>query len=244
MRMRKKIYSKLPRDWEKALRNNGFVTNNLYKRLHDLYGQKNSGIITPSVDKVFRAFHETPLRKVRIVVIGEDPYPNVEHADGLAFSIPNGIKQDRRTSIYKILDALKSDVKIEAETTDLTQWARRGILLINTKLTHSRNNNDKDIWKPFTASILNIISARNRKIVWLIMGNKAKITIEKANLLKHQKHLLIINAHPGARNSNIEAPTLIDQPPFSKASKYLMSNQAKDWSLNKITCFKQGKKRL
>lgn len=150
--------------------------------------------VFPSVDDVFAAFNQTAPEKVKVVIIGQDPYHDEHQANGLAFSVNQGIKLP--PSLKNIIKELKSDVDIpEPMHGDLTCWAKQGVLLLNTCLTvraHAPLSHQNKGWEQFTDHIIQKLSSSNKDIIFLLWGKKAE---DKKALISDKNHVLISH-HP------------------------------------------------
>jgi uracil-DNA glycosylase len=194
--------SKLPQDWARALKQRGCDLNELEKLVTDLY--KNSPSVLPERANVFRAFHLTKLKDVRVVILGQDPYPKRDqHAQGLAFSVPEGVPIPR--SLSNIFRNLEADDAIDFRRPkagdqtvgDLTDWAKQGVLLINTALTVGEDEagSHKRHWKTFTNLVLKSVIEEQGHVAFLLWGNPAIKCAEDAEI-SEPPHKLIKSAHP------------------------------------------------
>jgi uracil-DNA glycosylase len=179
-------------------------------------------VIYPPGKLIFNAFDSTPLEKVKVVILGQDPYHNPGEAMGLSFSVPIGIKTP--PSLVNIFKELKSDLGIDmAANGDLTRWAGEGVLLLNAILTVSHNKpaSHRTLgWEEFTNAVIAKISDHLDNCVFLLWGNFAK---SKASLINNQKHLILQAAHP----SPLAGGAFFGCKHFSKANEYLMSKGIK-----------------
>jgi uracil-DNA glycosylase len=160
--------------------------------------------VFPAPDRTFRAFELTPYEIVRVVILGQDPYPTPGDADGLAFSVstPASKTPDTLKSIFK---ELASDIGVAApESNSLEGWARQGVLLLNTALTlragsdedhavHRRWRWNRQGWTTFTDAVISAIAARDERVVFILWGNDAR---RKAKLIDRTKHDVIEQVHP------------------------------------------------
>jgi len=224
--------SELPTDWTAAVVGRGFDVASLYAEVDALYaGSVSPGSISPRRrEDVFRAFHHVPLAAVRIVIIGEDPYPNPDQADGLAFSASHFFNGPRPTSLARIFGSLRRDLNIEPTRSDLAGWADRGVLLINAALTHQSGSPSPDLrlWRSFTIAALSVVRGQKRPIAWLVWGEFANNVVD-AIPVTNTAHRVFQNAHPRAGRASRE--TLAQRPPFASASAFLGSDPIADWSL-------------
>ena len=194
--------------------------------------------IFPKVKDVFKAFEFTPLDKLKVVLIGQDPYHKINQAHGLSFSVNNGIKTP--PSLVNIYKELKTDLNIPiAEHGNLTHWAKQGVLLLNATLTVREGqpgSHQKKGWEIFTNEIIKYISENTENTVFLLWGNFAKTKKEIINL---SKHLVLEAAHP----SPLARGAFFGSKHFSKCNEFLISKDKVpiDWSLNEIDLFSAEK---
>ncbi len=156
-----------------------------------------SEVVYPPKDKVFEAFNLTPLNKVKVVIIGQDPYHNPDQAHGLAFSVPRGVSLP--PSLINIYKELESEYKTPflIRSGDLTDWARQGVLLLNDTLTvaggvNAALSHQKHGWEQFTDAAIRCLT-RRKHLVYMLWGNFAK---KKAALVNREENLVLTSAHP------------------------------------------------
>ena len=152
-------------------------------------------IIYPSGNLIFNAFDKTPFDKVKVVILGQDPYHNPNQAMGLSFSVPDGMKLP--PSLQNIYKELKADIGLPiAASGNLTNWATQGVLLLNAILTVRANepaSHSKIGWMHFTDAVIKKISEQKKGIVFLLWG---KFAHEKQVLIDETKHHVLKAAHP------------------------------------------------
>jgi len=194
-----------------------------------LFVAKNSGLlIYPPGGLIFNAFKLTPLDKVKVVIIGQDPYHGPGEAMGLSFSVPKGVRIP--PSLRNIFKELHADTGVTIPNHgDLTPWADQGVLLLNAMLTvqHKNPGSHKSLgWQQFTNAVIRTISQEREGIVFLLWGRFAQ---QKASFIDSSKHHILTAAHPSplARNAFSGCKH------FSKTNELLMKqNQSPiDWSL-------------
>lgn len=162
-----------------------------------LRAEKASGKqIYPPGNLIFNAFNRTPLHKVKVVILGQDPYHGPGQAHGLCFSVQRGIKPP--PSLMNIFKELRSDlgIMVNMENGDLTSWADQGVLMLNASLTVRENepNSHANIgWAQFTDAVIRQISEQTSGVVFLLWGRFAQ---EKRVLIDSSKHHLLMAAHP------------------------------------------------
>lgn len=152
--------------------------------------------IYPPGPKIFRAFDLTPFDKVRVVILGQDPYHGAGQAEGLSFSVPKGIKIP--PSLQNIYKEIKSDTGIDTTGRDgsLIHWAEQGVFLLNAVLTvrASEPTSHSNIgWTQFTDSVIKAISDNKEGVIFLLWGNYAK---SKKDLIDTSRHHILLAAHP------------------------------------------------
>lgn len=176
-------------------------------------------IVFPDSDSVFKALKLTDYNDVKVVILGQDPYHGIGEAQGLSFSVPNNIQKP--PSLRNIFKELKSDLNIERESNDLTDWANQGILLLNSILTVVKDSplshKDKG-WEIFTDEIIRKLNNRKNPIVFILWGNYAR---SKKNLITNKNHFIIESAHPSPLSAS---RGFFGSKPFSKANDFLEKN--------------------
>lgn len=185
-----------------------------------LIQEKRQYIVYPPSQLIFNAFNLTPFNKVKVVILGQDPYHNIGQAHGLAFSVPNGIMPP--PSLKNIFKELQSDIGMPIPTNgNLESWAREGVLLLNSCLTVRANNpaSHQGIgWQRFTDAAINALSEKKEHIVFLLWGNYA---IAKEKLIDTRKHLVLKTVHPSPLSAN---RGFFGCRHFSQTNTYLSSN--------------------
>jgi uracil-DNA glycosylase len=181
-------------------------------------------ILYPANKNIFNAFQHTPFDKVKVVILGQDPYHGPNQAHGLSFSVQKGVQfPPSLQNIFKELVAEFKDFKYPAHG-DLTQWADQGVLMLNATLTveaHKAGSHQKQGWEIFTDTVIRTLSEKRTGIVFLLWGKYAQA---KADLIDKTKHHVLMSAHPS---------------PFSAHSGFFGNNHFK--KTNEIL-EKEGKK--
>ena len=192
----------LDTSWKELLQNE--ISKSYFLSIIDfLYTERAAGkIIFPESKLVFNAFNKTPFDKVRVVILGQDPYHNPGQANGLSFSVPVGTKPPR--SLINIYKEIKSDIGVEMplDFGNLSHWAEQGVLLLNAFLTVRANepaSHSKIGWMEFTDAVIKKISENKNGIVFLLWGNFAQ---QKQLLIDEDKHFLLKAAHPSPFSAN------------------------------------------
>lgn len=194
-----------------------------------LIEEKRQHIVFPPSALIFNAFNLTPFDKVKVVILGQDPYHNVGQAHGLAFSVPDNIAKP--PSLQNIFKELKQDLGIEiSEKGNLEKWAQEGVLLLNASLTVRANmaaSHAKIGWQRFTDAAIKALSEKKENLVFILWGNYA---IAKENLIDHEKHLILKTVHPSPLSAS---RGFFGCRHFSKTNEYLISKNIKpiDWSI-------------
>ena len=185
--------------------------------------------IYPSGSHIFNAFSLTPYNKVKVVILGQDPYHNPNQAMGLSFSVPDGIKPP--PSLVNIFKELHKDIVMPIPSTgNLTHWAEQGVLLLNAVLTVRANepaSHAKIGWTKFTDDIMLHLSLKKTGLVFILWGNFAQ---EKIKLIDGGKHKILKAAHPSPFSAY---NGFFGSKHFSSANEYLVkTNQDPiDWSI-------------
>ncbi|MEO6905802.1 MAG: uracil-DNA glycosylase [Ginsengibacter sp.] len=195
-----------------------------------LKAEKASGkIIYPPGPLIFNSFEKTPFSKVKVVIIGQDPYHNARQAHGLSFSVPNGIQKP--PSLLNIFKELKNDLGIEiSENGNLEKWALQGVLLLNASLTVRQNEPGSHAqigWLQFTDTVIKKLSFEKEGIIFLLCGKFAQ---EKQSIIDETKHFVLKAAHPSPLSA---FNGFFGCKHFSKTNELLMKQQKSpiDWKI-------------
>lgn len=198
--------------------------------VHFLKNEKQAGkTIFPPGGLIFNAFNTTPFDKVKVVILGQDPYHNPGQAHGLSFSVPLGVAAP--PSLVNIFKEIEADLGIPRPAHgNLEKWAAQGVLMLNASLTVEMNkpmSHSKIGWHEFTNSVIHTLSEKKDKLVFLLWGGFAK---SKAELINTQKHCILTAAHPSPLSAH---NGFFGCRHFSKANDWLQKNamQPIDWSL-------------
>lgn len=218
-------------DWLPALR--GEFQKDYYKKLHQTVVQEyQSRQIFPEADDLFNAFHLTPLKDVKVVIFGQDPYHNVGQAHGLCFSVKPGVEIP--PSLVNIYKELQDDLGCYVPNHGyLVKWAEQGVLLLNTVLTvraHQANSHRGIGWEEFTDAAIRILNEQDRPIVFILWGRPAQM---KKAMLHNPKHLILEAPHPSPLSSY---RGFFGSKPFSKANDFLKQHGMEpiDWQIENI----------
>lgn len=219
---------KIEKSWKEALKEE-FLSpyfENLKKNL--IISKKHSTVFPPS-NLIFNAFNLTPFDKVKVVILGQDPYHGDNQAMGLSFSVPKGVRVP--PSLKNIYKEIYDDLGInEPNSGDLTYWAKQGVLLLNASLSveKGRPNSHKDFgWHRFSDAVIKKISDEKYGVIFLLWGNFAK---NKANLIDQNKHFILTAPHP----SPLARGGFFGCKHFSKTNGILkkLGKSPIDWDLN------------
>ena len=186
-------------------------------------------IIFPPMNKIFNAFNLTPFQNVKVVIVGQDPYHGYGQANGLSFSVEDFIKIP--PSLRNIYKELYTDLRIiSPENGNLQNWAKQGVLLLNSCLTVEKglpgSHQDKG-WETFTSKVLKVINIKKNNVVFILWGKKAQ---EKGIFLDKNRHLVIQSNHPSPFSAH---HGFFGSKPFSITNNYLNINKIKpiNWQL-------------
>jgi len=160
-----------------------------------LVEEKKTNTIYPSGKNIFRAFDSTPISEVKVVIIGQDPYHGNGQANGLCFSVNDGIKHP--PSLRNIFKEIAQDLQIPyPQSGNLDPWAKQGVFLLNATLTvrdHQAGSHQNKGWEKFTDAVIKTLSDKREGIVFLLWGNFA---ISKKKLIDTTKHHILTSVHP------------------------------------------------
>ncbi len=191
--------------------------------------ERTAGAVYPPEGEVFAALELTPFERVRVVILGQDPYHGEGQAHGLAFSVRAGVRPP--PSLVNIFKEMETDLGTARPTTgDLTSWAKQEVLLLNAVLTvraGAANSHQGRGWETFTDAALRALNARAAPVVFVLWGNYAR---KKRALIEATRHTVIESAHPSplsARNG------FFGSKPFSRVNAALRAAGGAEvkWSL-------------
>jgi uracil-DNA glycosylase len=207
--------------WKKALQNEFSQPyfSSLVEFVKQEY-QQHPGAIFPKGSQIFSAFEACPPEKVRVVILGQDPYPTPGHAHGLCFSVDASVRPLPR-SLNNIYQELQSDLGIAPRTDgDLHRWAQQGVLLLNSVLTVRSGAPDSHAgkgWERFTDAVIQNLNAERTGVVYLLWGSKA---MRKAENVDRQRNLILTAPHPSPLSAH---RGFFGCRHFSKANEYLQT---------------------
>lgn len=205
-------------EWEAALKEE--FRKPYYAELYRTVRQEYStGEIFPPAQDIFNAFHYTPLEKVKVVILGQDPYHEPGQAHGLSFSVHKGVRIP--PSLANIYAELHDDLGCYVpDNGDLTKWARQGVLLLNAVLTvraHQANSHRGIGWETFTDAAIRVLAEEERPLVFILWGASAR---RKKSMITNAKHLILEAPHPSPLSAY---SGFFGSRPFSKCNEYLAS---------------------
>ena len=178
-------------------------------------------ICYPKGQQIFSAFNHCPLPEVKVVIIGQDPYHGEGQANGLCFSVHDGIPHP--PSLVNIFRELNTDLGVPYPLSgNLERWASQGVLLLNATLTvraNSAGSHQKQGWETFTDAVIKAVSAHCNHVVFMLWGGYAK---EKAKLIDPAKHCILTAGHPSPLSAN--RGYWFGNKHFSQANAYLKAN--------------------
>lgn len=201
----------------------------LYLKVKEEYATR---LVFPPSNEVFSAFELTPLKEVKVVILGQDPYHNVRQAHGLCFSVRPEVEIP--PSLVNIYKELQDDLGCFIPNNGyLEKWARQGVLLLNTVLTvraHQANSHRGIGWEEFTDAAIRVLNRQDRPIVYILWGSPAQ---KKAQMLDNPKHLILKAPHPSPLSAY---RGFFGSKPFSKTNAFLEANglQPIDWQIENV----------
>ncbi|HJG84368.1 MAG TPA: uracil-DNA glycosylase [Weissella thailandensis] len=209
----------LPKDWAEALQ--PVLQPNYIGRVQEFLDTVYLiDTVYPERQNVFAALKETPLDKVKVVILGQDPYPNPDQAQGLSFSVPATMALPK--SLINIYKELVDDLNVDApKDGDLRRWAKQGVLLLNTVLTvpaHHAGGHAGEVWEPLTDEIIKLVAQRGQATVFILWGKQAQ---NKKSLIQGEKNLVLQAPHPSPLSAY---RGFFGSKPFSQTNDFLQKN--------------------
>ena len=201
----------------------------LYKKVKHEYETRR---VFPEADDIFNAFQFTPLSRVKVVILGQDPYHNYGQAHGLCFSVKPDVEIP--PSLVNIYQELHDDLGCDIPNNGyLKKWADQGVMLLNTVLTvraHAANSHQGIGWETFTDAAIKILNEQDRPMVFLLWGRPAQ---NKKSMLTNPKHLILEAPHPSPLSA---FRGFFGCRHFSKTNEYLKANGLEpiDWQIENI----------
>ena len=203
-------------DWYEALK--GEFKKPYYKKLFDTVNEEyRTRQIFPPANDIFNAFHLTPLKDVKVVILGQDPYHNYGQAHGLCFSVQKGVQVP--PSLVNIYQELHDDLGCTIPNHGcLTKWAEQGVLLLNATLTvraHQAGSHQNRGWETFTDAAIRALAEQREHLVFILWGSYAQ---RKGAFIDRSKHLVLTSAHPSPLSAY---NGFFGNKHFSRANAYL-----------------------
>ena len=188
------------------------------KLTENVRNEYKNGLCFPPAKLVFNAFNLCPFNKVKVVILGQDPYHELGQAMGLSFSVPDGVMLP--PSLQNIYKEIQSDLGKPIPTSgDLTRWAKQGVLLLNATLTvraHAANSHQALGWQNFTDAAIAALSNHREHVVFMLWGGFAR---SKKRLIDTNRHFIIESVHPSPLSANRGG--WFGQHQFSRCNAYL-----------------------
>ena len=187
--------------------------------------------IFPKGSEWFHALDATPLERVRVVILGQDPYHGEGQAHGLCFSVKQGVRPP--PSLINIYKELQSDLGLKSPPHgNLEAWAQQGVLLLNAVLTVEAGlaaSHQGKGWERFTDAVIRLVNDQPRPVVFILWGSYAQ---KKAAFVDRTRHLVLMSAHPSPLSAH---NGFFGSRPFSKANEFLVAHGQEpiDWNLGK-----------
>lgn len=219
----------IPNDWLDQLEEE-FQKEYFQSLKKFLLEEQNKHVTYPPNKEIFAAFNNTPFNSVKVVIIGQDPYHGPEQANGLCFSVKDGIKHP--PSLKNLFKELSNDIGIDIPLSgDLSPWSKQGVLMLNATLTvrhKTPGSHQKKGWERFTDAVIEKLNTNRDKLVFLLWGNYAK---QKAAIVDRNKHQVLEAAHPSPFSAH---NGFFGCKHFSKTNAYLKSNGISEieWKLD------------
>ncbi len=222
------INPKLPDDWLKIL-DDEFQKEYFFNLKSFLIEEKKNYTIFPKSKDIFNAFNTTPFEKIKVVILGQDPYHGLNQAHGLSFSVQGDTKTP--PSLQNIYKELQDDLACPIpDSGNLAAWAKQGVFLLNAVLSvraHEANSHRGQGWEEFTDAVIKKINDESFNVVFILWGRPAQM---KKTLIDDTKHLIIESPHPSPLSSY---RGFFGSKPFSRANTYLKAHNKEtiDWCL-------------
>ena len=222
------VNPKINPSWFTRLKNE-FNANYFIKLNAFLAEERKNFDIYPKIGNIFEAFNQTSFEKVKVVIVGQDPYHGLGQAHGLSFSVKEGIKKP--PSLKNILKELEDDLGLDVpESGNLIKWSKQGVLMLNSTLTVRANcagSHQKRGWEEFTDAAIKTISKEHSNVVFILWGKYAQ---NKGTIIDNLKHYIIKSPHPSPFAAY---KGFFGSKPFSKSNTFLISKGIKpiNWSL-------------
>ncbi|MBP1630061.1 MAG: uracil-DNA glycosylase [Bacteroidetes bacterium] len=209
---------KIEPQWKEVLREE-FEKDYFISLATFIKNEYNTQVVYPKPSKIFNAFNACPFSKVKVVILGQDPYHEPNQAHGLCFSVLDPTPPP--PSLVNIYKEIKLDLGVEApKSGDLTRWAEQGVLLLNSTLTvqaHKAGSHQNKGWEVFTDAVIHLLAENSENLVFLLWGSYAQ---KKGGFIDSTKHLVLKSVHPSPLSAH---RGFFGNHHFSKANEYLVS---------------------
>jgi len=206
------------KNWDKVLENE--FKKDYFKKLGVFVkNEYKNKIIYPPYSDIFNALRYTDYNEVKVVILGQDPYHGEGEAHGLSFSVKEGVKMP--PSLINIFKELEDDLGIKRNISDLTDWAKKGVFLLNSIMTVVKDNplsHKEKGWEIFTDYIISKLNEREKPIVFVLWGGFAR---SKKKLITNKNHFVIESVHPSPLSAY---NGFFGSKPFSKINEFLKNN--------------------
>lgn len=206
---------KIEPSWKKVLEGE-FEKDYFVKLAEFVRNEYKNGTVYPPPGFIFRAFDSTPFDKVKVIILGQDPYHGDKQANGLSFAVNDGIPLP--PSLQNIYKELGADLNVDG---DITKWPKQGVLLLNATLTvkaNSPGSHQKKGWEEFTDAVIKVLSEQKEHLVFILWGAYAQ---NKGRIIDENKHLVIKSPHPSPFSAH---SGFFGSKPFSQCNSYLIVN--------------------
>lgn len=206
---------KIEESWKKVLEDE-FEEEYFAKLAEFVRGEYKTTTVYPPPRFIFRAFDRTPFDRVKVVILGQDPYHGDGQANGLCFAVDEGIEPP--PSLVNIYKELKSDLGVEG---NINKWSEQGVLLLNATLTvraHMAGSHQNKGWERFTDAVVKVLNDQKQNLVFILWGNYAQ---KKGVAIDSGKHMVIKSAHPSPLSAH---NGFLGSAPFSQCNAYLIFN--------------------
>lgn len=222
---------RIDESWKKVLQEE--FEKPYFKELAEFVkSQYSAGKVYPPPKSIFRALDLCQFEKVKVVILGQDPYHGPNQANGLCFAVNDGVPFP--PSLLNIFKEMQNDLGIPIpKDGNLENWAKQGILLLNSTLTvlpGRAGSHQKKGWEEFTDAIINALSCKREKLVFILWGRYAQ---EKGKVIDANNHHIIASAHPSPLSAYAG---FFGSKPFSKTNQYLqkVGKEPVNWDLNNL----------
>lgn len=214
---------KIESSWKEALKEE--FEKPYFKQLVEFVkSEYQTQTVYPPGNRIFSAFDFTPVDEVKVVIIGQDPYHGFNQANGLSFSVADGVRHP--PSLQNIFKELNSDLNVPIPLSgNLERWAKQGVLMLNATLTvrgSQAGSHQNKGWEMFTDSVIKKLSDEKEKLIFILWGAYAQ---KKGSVIDPSKHFIIKSAHPSPFSAY---NGFFGSKPFSKTNGYLKNNQLKE----------------